>query len=123
VLKTTVKESDWGYGQGSDESRLYNPRTGKFCCVGFMCLAAGLTKEDISDIGAVATLPQALIPEELKQFVRYGLGVNAVSHRTNSADADYIYAVNDSPGKNHEQRKQELIDHARHLHVELEFEP
>ena len=46
MIKVTVKRSEWLRGEGAEASRLLRG-DGKMCCLGFVCLALGATKEQI----------------------------------------------------------------------------
>lgn len=52
MLKVVVERSKWGSGDrlGKNTSKLYNDESGLLCCLGFACLAAGNTLEDIEDL-------------------------------------------------------------------------
>lgn len=52
MLKVVVKKSEWYCGMGSEHSRLLR-HDGCKCCIGFACLAAGLTEEQIRGYGGI----------------------------------------------------------------------
>jgi hypothetical protein len=68
TLEFTVDRTRWLRGEGSERSSLFRPEDGKMCCLGFACLAAGHTEEDIADVSSpngIAMKPpafQCLLP-------------------------------------------------------------
>lgn len=49
--KLVIDRQKWLRGEGDSLSRLLRSSDGKMCCVGFFCLACGLTERDIRDKG------------------------------------------------------------------------
>lgn len=46
-LKVVVDRAKWLHGEGPSMSMLHRAHDGKMCCLGFACLAAGVTKEQM----------------------------------------------------------------------------
>lgn len=62
LFAVTIDRTTWGSGDKliaslSTQSALYNPITKLQCCMGFACEAAGITKEQMSNVG----YPHALL--------------------------------------------------------------
>ena len=91
MLDVTVERSKWGRGSGSEGSYLLHPINGMMCCVGFACLAAGLSLEEITGTDTVTNLLTTGrvngIPEPLRKLV---------AGRTNSNIATALYQTNDA---------------------------
>lgn len=62
--KLVIDRARWLRGEGSGESYLLRESDGKMCCLGFYCLARGLTAEEIKGIKTPTdvTNPVALVP-------------------------------------------------------------
>ena len=54
-IPVVITRSTWLRGDRR-RSKLYNPELGKMCCVGFMCLAKGITKEEMTNVSGVGSL-------------------------------------------------------------------
>ena len=54
-IPVVITRSTWLRGDRR-RSKLYNPELGKMCCVGFMCLAKGISKQKMDNIGGVHDL-------------------------------------------------------------------
>lgn len=74
-LKVVIDRQKWGSGDklfstsvSAIASKLYNPKSGLMCCMGFAAIAAGLTQVDITNIALVSSL-NCTIPESLKALV------------------------------------------------------
>ena len=51
-IKTlTIDRAKWLRGEDSVDTYLLRQRDGKMCCLGFLCLAAGFSRRDITDVG------------------------------------------------------------------------
>jgi hypothetical protein len=51
-IKTlTIDRAKWLRGEDSVDTYLLRKRDGKMCCLGFLCLAAGFSRLDITDVG------------------------------------------------------------------------
>lgn len=56
LLKFTVDRKRWLRGEGEPRSRLLRSSDGKMCCLGFACLAAGHTEDEIRDVATPSGL-------------------------------------------------------------------
>lgn len=56
-MKITVKRSEWLRGKRFGESYLLR-EDGKKCCIGFLCLQAGLPEDDILYVDMIANLEE-----------------------------------------------------------------
>ena len=54
-IPVVITRSTWLRGDRR-RSKLYNPELGKMCCVGFMCLAKGITKGEMIYVGGIGNL-------------------------------------------------------------------
>lgn len=139
-LRVVIKRSGWARGMGG--SRLYNDITGKKCCIGFACLAAGATIEDIRNSSAVN--PTAVNPDDVPLVDYHGVGPTglAVIGRTapkllNHSIVGPAYVINDRVSAESElfvagysaavyrteaEREAALVEYGRtHLDIEFEF--
>lgn len=46
-MKLTIKRSEWLHGEGGRVSRLLRATDNKMCCLGFLGIACGLTRDEI----------------------------------------------------------------------------
>lgn len=111
MLNVVVKRSEWGRGTSPQNSRLFNPETGLMCCMGFACLAAGLTKEQIYDRSAVCSLLG--IPAALQEF-------HQKQEMLVVYDDEGIYVVNDLPS--YVNRENRLIELGKTCGIAFTFE-
>ncbi len=49
MTKLVIDRQRWLRGEGSGDSCLRRERDGKMCCLGFYCIEAGFTEEDITE--------------------------------------------------------------------------
>lgn len=109
LLKVVVDRRTWGRGDPSN-SALLSSTTGKMCCLGFACLAAGLTKEQIKD-RRVPSHIRDLLPAALNKLVSAG-GLD-------STVANLMMYENDRG--NPECREAKLIELGCEAGIEFEF--
>lgn len=63
MIDVVIDRSRWSTYLSTDkDSMLLNPETGKMCCMGFMCLAAGSPEEDLCNMLSPLFLKE--IPEQ-----------------------------------------------------------
>jgi hypothetical protein len=55
-MELVIDRSKWLRGEGGTQSYLMRRYDGKMCCLGFYCLACGLTERQIIDIQSPNTL-------------------------------------------------------------------
>lgn len=70
-MKVIVDRKRWLHGEGRDGfSVLYREEDGKMCCIGFACVEAGMTIDQITNVTTLAALPTDIkIPESLKPLI------------------------------------------------------
>lgn len=111
MLDVTVVRSKWGNaatngsGLHAHKSQLFNPASGLMCCLGFACIAAGLTRKQISDVGGPATLirnKSIQLPSELDKLINASLVSDAVE---NSTVCRSLMIANDSSNMLPEERE------------------
>lgn len=123
VKKWLIVEIDrktWLHGEGSDPSRLLRERDDKMCCLGSVCLAAGIVRSAILGVSSPAqrsesletsmgirrfpVLPTGLIsplfdthpfPEQLKHQVFALMAINDLKVGQYSGDANIKPVVSD----------------------------
>lgn len=111
-MKFTIDRTRWLRGEGSDVSKLLRPSDGKMCCVGFFCLAQGLSEDTINDkptyyavIGSIENDP----------FVLTG------DYIIDRQETWSMYHVNDSPLLSDEEREKLLTNNFAKLGHKVEF--
>lgn len=109
-MKFQVDRKIWWRGQGSPGSLLLR-RDGKMCCVGFFCLASGLTKDDIIGRATIAPDFRVLSDKELSKWC-----VELSPHV-----ALGVYNTNDQKGLLDSAREEKLIELFAQLGHEVEF--
>jgi hypothetical protein len=57
-MKLVIDRKLWLRGEGSDCSSLLRDKDRKMCCLGFLCLANGLSEQDIIDIQTPGNLSE-----------------------------------------------------------------
>lgn len=80
LITVVISRKTWLRGEGHARSRLLRTNDGKKCCVGEMCLAAGIPAEYIKDVGEVESIDPINIRPPLHRF-----------------DFNALYNVNDTP--------------------------
>lgn len=123
MLKVTVRESEWGYGD-SDTSALFNPTTGKMCCLGFACEAAGMLKHEFVSEGTPGHLGKSL-PPQLSALVDGNNNSDVCLRLMSINDAWKMVTIdgNDIYVENLDDRKAALIKHGLEAGIEFTFVP
>ncbi len=62
ITAFTVDRATWLHGEYAGNSYLERPEDGKKCCLGFLCLAAGIPREAVVGRTTIGTLPMSYIP-------------------------------------------------------------
>lgn len=96
-MEFTVKRSEWLRGKGSDESYLLR-EDGFKCCVGFFCLAAGLSPKQIEDDKEI---------EKKHDDMRHDLFMDFYNITRTSWAAD-VYCTNDDTRIRDAEREERL---------------
>lgn len=86
-----IDRNVWLRGEGSHQSCLYRPRDGKMCCVGIYLDACGVPKDRM-----VAHSNATSLAEKLPDEAKWLFGTSPLGGTFASADANYLYAVNDT---------------------------
>ena len=73
MLTMVVERAKWLRGEGSHTSYLLRHSDGKMCCLGFVCVTAGMTPEQISGLTAPASLVSVgrPIPAAVERLLDY----------------------------------------------------
>lgn len=110
MLEVTVRRSEWLRGKDSVShdatetqpayggSFLYREDDGKKCCLGFACLAAGLSIQQIKGVptpGSVARKLQDKFPKELSGLVEYNDGTRHLYSLIDSGICTALMSDND----------------------------
>ncbi len=66
MMRVEISREKWLRGEGHDGSQLLRKSDKKMCCLGFVCLALGATREQIMDVG----LPSRVSSVKLPQWMR-----------------------------------------------------
>ncbi len=107
ITSFTVDRATWLHGEGSLASVLLRV-DGKKCCIGFLCLAAGVPKQEIYNAGTVAALEhaehRALVPTALQ-----------------TEPGRVLMTINDNPVLADHVREQKLIEGFKDIGIELTF--
>jgi hypothetical protein len=126
VLDVPVKRSQWYRGQGPEGSALLRD-DGTMCCVGFACIAAGLTEEQIRNIGTVEALlwngfgakkRLERVPKALKSLA--GPTAHNLPHTAVKA-TQQLYAVNDTSRMSDPEREAEIYQLGQQLNLNFTF--
>ncbi len=121
MLKVVVDRKLWQRGSMFG-STLLNSKTGLMCCVGFACLAAGLTKGQIKGHTTIAWLVNNTLgldlPESLRLFLLKSKGRGACK---DSSQALQIYQANDSEDLPADDPEREETIHDIGLKLGVEF--
>lgn len=110
----TIDRSEWVTGRNLDErknpSQLLNFNKKK-CCVGFACLAAGLSEEEIDGVEA-----------PMGTWKVKGLsGFDKLGNWKHEGIAPEIYLVNDDSGLTDQEREEDVRDLFAKIGVEVKF--
>lgn len=73
---TELKINRRKWGTGDEGGSLLNPVTGKMCCLGFFCLAAGVPKAELEGEPMPAGIKDCLEYPKLKTVVNFQKRVN-----------------------------------------------
>ena len=112
MQRVTVKLDNWL--RGEKDSMLYRDRDGKMCCLGFVAIASGLTRGNITDCAC---------PYEVETDDLRGLwGKLLDSPGDDSVFAHKAMQINDSLDLTDEARQEKLIALFAENGIELVFE-
>ena len=114
MLKVTVDRRTWYRGK-TEGSALLRP-DGQKCCMGFACLAAGLSKIDISDVLTVDTIGRSYecqgagldFPTSLQPFL-------------DSSLSTHVYQDNDDDELSDDERESNLTKDGAQLGIAFTF--
>lgn len=128
-MKLTIDRSTWLRGEGPNASRLLREADGKMCCVGFLGLACGLTKEQLLEKTTVAQLvktaaykPSPEHPVSLDDMYRPHFDfVRGLTVAANSDVANDLYNANDETLISEATRETSLAVLFAKIGVEVEF--
>jgi hypothetical protein len=110
-MKLTINRDKWLRGEPG-ESSLLRSRDGKMCCLGFYCLACGVSEDDITDISAPSDI-RSMLDSQLWLF-----GSTTYAHSTDCRNLIFINDVRTIGLADRERKIKEVF--ARH-DVEVEF--
>ena len=116
MLDVIVDRTKWYRGQGYDESKLLRSE-GQMCCVGFACLAAGLTPSQIENWATVQVAHTIKAPRLAKMVCL--LVPSGKPSDVATGDAAQLYTTNDKPGIDNATRERDIRDYG--LKVGLAF--
>ena len=121
-MKLTIDRERWLRGEGSTNSKLLRLSDGKMCCLGFYCIALGLSQEQIREVNSPIGVADKLLAkgiwmvapvssEELSGGVRRDVDIGAGN----------LMEINDSviemPDKREKLIAEEFVKHG----VNVEF--
>jgi hypothetical protein len=112
VLKFTVDRKRWLRGEGEQNSLLLRESDNKMCCLGFACLAAGHTEDEIRNVAT----PTGLNRER---------GLRCLLPNYNSRAISWAMEWNDCPGDaslTEEKREQVIAEKLAEIGIEVVFE-
>ncbi len=116
-MKFTVDRKTWGRGGGEGTGLLFDPVDEKMCCVGFVCVQSGASKEDINFQGTISESVNHLNPPSwANDFLIRDDGLIHESKWIESA-----YDINDNPDIQDDEREASLAALFKSNGHELEF--
>jgi len=116
-MKLTIERSKWFRGHGPDHSKLLRA-DGKMCCLGFYCLALGMTQTHILD---VADPNDAMKNLRLWPRGAWLITKEDGDFRTNSSDCHDLMHMNDKFDINQADREIEITKMFAKHKVQVEF--
>ena len=137
LIKVVISRKHWL--RGEEDSALRRSRDEKMCCVGFMCVAAGIDERKITDLGGVQSIDPSIrgklpVDEPGPYFPLYAIndtyaGVTLRDRQEEEEeeeacfDKEVITALEDiyDVPMTEELREAEIIKHARPLGFDVEF--
>jgi hypothetical protein len=115
-MKLTIDRKRWLRGESSADSRLLRTSDMKMCCLGFLCLATGLTEDDIRQVATPGYL-DAELPEQIKWLVEESQHGGTKS----SKEAGYLMTTNDTDVLDEPAREQLLTTAFARHDIAVEF--
>lgn len=122
-MKVIVERSKWLRGEGSGVSQLLRERDGKLCCVGFACLAAGFSLDQIRSRVTVSDLlnvEETGPPSTLAAMV-IGEGEPEEDPFCDTGAAEELYGANDDPAIWASARETKVAELGQKVGLEFEF--
>lgn len=112
-MKVVIQRSQWLHAK-FQEGQLRSP-DGKMCAVGFVCVALGVPPEELNN---------RLYPSDIaSRAPQYrGLLDPLLDGKYNNATARRMLYLNDTYRIGPTEREAQLIDAAREINIDLEFE-
>lgn len=107
----------WLRGEGSGDSYLLRERDGKMCCLGFYCVAHGLSTEDIADKSTPAYIPHLTIEDA----ERFGLKPLVQDVEYDSDLCNNLTMTNDNEWLSNPNRERLIIKYFAWMGVVVEF--
>ena len=116
MLTVVVDRAKWLRGEGSNTSYLLRQADGKMCCLGFVCVTAGMTPEQISGLTAPSSLVSVRrpIPPAVKRLLDHN-----TFFTVNSAITVSMMITNDAKDMSDAEREAQL--QASGLEVGIQF--
>lgn len=114
MMKLIIKRSEWLRGEGADVSRLYRSSDGKMCCLGFLGLFCGGSREDMQGKGSPAIVRNINWPDALSSK---GGGLLPIE----STACLNLMNANDTQFLTNEAREQKLTEQFAAIDIQVEF--
>lgn len=120
LLKVVVDREKWIHGEGDFDSYLLRERDGHLCCLGFACLAAGLTTDQIKDQHAPHSIPD-LVESKLPLLLQ-PTTIPEFYKKTNSKVCNSMVNLNDKKDVKAAYRERRLRELGRKVGIEFSFQ-
>ena len=105
-MKLVIDRTQWLHGEGSQQSYLVRTEDKKMCCLGFLGLSCGYTKDELED---------KQVPEQICDNSKWPI----LFH--NEDEVAEFTTTNDRTNITDEEREQELIKLFRAAGIEVTF--
>ncbi len=112
-MKVIIDRTNWLRGEGPSDSYLLRSRDSKMCCLGFVAVSAGATREAITDRETPA--------DSDVEACLTGLVAEDGDLDINTMVCDRMMTINDDSLLSDAEREQRLIEEASSIGYELEF--
>ena len=107
MLEVTVDREKWYRGHGGYESRLLR-EDGLMCCMGFACLAAGVSLNDIRNVSSV-------------ERVNLNSAINLTFRTENYTTLYYANDVRSYEGQGEQERETRIKELGERVSIEFTF--
>ena len=120
-MKLTIDRERWLRGEGSTNSKLLRLSDGKMCCLGFYCIALGLSQEQIREVNSPIGVADKLPTKGIWMVAPASSGELSGGVSDVDIGAGNLIEINDSVREMPDKREKLIAEEFVKYGVDVEF--